>query len=418
MSQKGATTFSRFLIFILNVYGLFPKTHRSTMYYWIYWICSYIFHFFISFAFVIFALIYVIINITDIQKSTDSLCTTLTTLAYLFKIFNYYYYKEQIVNFVPKLYELQEENSPDETYLSNKKQQYVSRLSYSFLFTGHVAIGISCFKPFNEENPEMPLVCWYPLDWQNDSTSFWIVYPYSVICATVIMQVNITLDCFSYFLMDSIATQLDVTGKRLEQLGKNVESNEMEQQKLISCIKHHQHLLEWVRTGPINHHNLTFIVRFVTQLDKRNGKFFVDSIFCSDLLEWYGVRQRRISNDKCNITLPSIDRHWTYINNHISDENERKYFPIFVLLSVHDLHSNWSVLVHILRKQNINRHRFVNQFDLLFNLVWNACNVQKTRNYVHGTNEEEQRPYGWQIISNEFDIIYNGKNLSCLLTWK
>lgn len=242
MSEKGSTTLSRFLIFILHVYGLFPnKSQKSTNYYWIY---SYVFHFFISLVFVFFALTYVVINITDIEKTTDALYTTLTILAYLFKMFNYYYYKEQIVNFIPKLYKLQEVNSPEEMELSNEKQRDVSRLSYSFLFAGHLAIGTSCFKAFSKENPEMPLVCWYPVDWQNDLTSFWIVYPYSVICAFVIMHVNITLDCFSYYLMDTIATQLDVTGKRLEQLGNNVKNNEQEQQKLVNCIKHHQHVLE------------------------------------------------------------------------------------------------------------------------------------------------------------------------------
>lgn len=91
----------------------------------------------------------------------------------------------------------------------------------------------------------MPLVCWYPLDWQNDSTSFWIVYPYSVVCAFAIMHVNITLDCFSYYLMDTIATQVVLIGKQLEKFGNDVKSDERKQQRdLIVCVKRHQHVLE------------------------------------------------------------------------------------------------------------------------------------------------------------------------------
>lgn len=241
MSQKGATTLSRFLIFILNAYGLFPKSQKLIKLYWIY---SYILHFIISFAFVIFALIYVVINITDIEKTSDALPTTLTIVAYLFKIFNYYHYKEQIVAFVPKLYALQDGNSAEEIQFTKDQQRYISILTYTFLSTGHVAIGTSSFKAFNKVNPEMPLVCWYPVDWEHDATSFWIVFPYSLWCAAAIMQVNITLDCFSYFLMDTIATQLLVVGRRLERLGKNVGNDDEEQQKLIHCIKHHQYLLE------------------------------------------------------------------------------------------------------------------------------------------------------------------------------
>lgn len=241
MPQKGETTFSRFLVFILHFYGLFPKSHKSAKFYWLY---SYILHFIVSFGFVIFALIYVVINITNIEKTTDSLYTTLTILAYLFKIFNYYYYKDQIINFVPKLYKLQDINSPEENAFSIQKQRDVSLLSYLFLFAGHLAIGTSCLKAFRKDSPEMPLVCWLPLDWENNTTSFWIAYPYSVMCAFIIMHVNITLDCFSYFLMDTVATQLDLIAKRISQIGQRNAKLEIEERKLDVCIKHHQHLLE------------------------------------------------------------------------------------------------------------------------------------------------------------------------------
>lgn len=170
--------------------------------------------------------------------------TTLTVLAYLFKIVNYYYYKERIVNFVEKLYAIQEVNNPDEIALSNIKERDVSRLTYTFLVAGHLAIGTSCFKAFSKENPEMPLVCWYPLDWKNDAVSFWILYPYSVICAFVLMHVNMALDCFSYYLMDTVATQVDLTGKRIEKLCRNNEKHESDVTKLNDCIQRHQHILE------------------------------------------------------------------------------------------------------------------------------------------------------------------------------
>lgn len=241
MVEKGSTTLSRFLIFILNAYGLFPRSHIYEKYYWIY---SYIFHFLISCAFVFFALMYIAVNISDINKISDALYTTLTILAYLFKIFNYYHYKEQIVKFVPKLYALRNSNTDDELKSANEMEQDVAKLSYYFLFAGHLAIGTSCFKAFSKTNPEMPLVCWYPLDWQNDPTSFWILYPYSVFCAFAIMHINITLDCFSYYLMDTVATQVTLVGKRLEEFGKHGVSYEEEYKRLNDCVKRHQHLLE------------------------------------------------------------------------------------------------------------------------------------------------------------------------------
>ncbi|KAJ6644401.1 putative odorant receptor 71a, partial [Pseudolycoriella hygida] len=162
------------------------------------------------------------------------------------KIFNYYYYKEQIVNFVPKLYALDEYNNDEEIEWSRMQERGVSRLSYSFLFAGHLAIGTSCFKAFSKENPEMPLVCWYPLDWQNDTTSFWIVYPYSVFCAFAIMHINITLDCFSYYLMDTVSTQVLIVGRRVDKLGKIAGNEKEDFEKLNVCIKRHQHVMDLI----------------------------------------------------------------------------------------------------------------------------------------------------------------------------
>ncbi|XP_037024149.1 odorant receptor 33a-like [Bradysia coprophila] len=165
----------------------------------------------------------------------------------LMKILRYFTIRrKQIVEFVPKLYALQDANRPDETEWSKVKERDVSKLSYTFLSAGHVADTLACFKPFSRTNPEMPLVCWYPLDWENDATSFWIVYPYSVICAFVIMELNITLDCFSYYLMNTLATEVLIIGRRLEELGTNAIGDDIELEKLVACIKRHQHAMDLI----------------------------------------------------------------------------------------------------------------------------------------------------------------------------
>jgi len=229
----------RLLIFILHNYGFFPNANNTKYY----WIASYIFHFLFSFAFCTFALIYAGIYITDKEKSTDSLCSTLTILGFVLKITNYVYYRQQILDFVPKVYELQEFESHEEIEMTQANQRFLAILSYSFLTCGQLTIITGSFKAFREENPEMPMVCWFPVDWQNDSTSFWIVYPYALFCCFLVAQVNITFDCFAAFLMDSIATKFEVISIRLEKLGRDVNNYETELSKLIDLAKHHQHLL-------------------------------------------------------------------------------------------------------------------------------------------------------------------------------
>lgn len=239
--QKVTNTFStRFVLFLLHNYGLFPD-ENSSQYYWTY---SYIFHFFISTIYVICALIYAGINLTDMEKSTDALSSTLTILSFVLKMINYHYYRQQIVDFVPKLYAMRVFESPDEIDVSKVANRFLSQLTLSFYFCGHITIIIGCFKAFREEEPEMPMVSWFPCDWQHDSLSFWIVYPYAVVCCFTIMHVNIGLDCFAAFMMDSIGTQFDITAVRLEKMGTAVITNDDEMQKLTVLAKRHQHLLQ------------------------------------------------------------------------------------------------------------------------------------------------------------------------------
>ncbi len=229
----------RLLIFILHNYGFFPYANNTKYY----WIASYFFHGFFSFLFCTFALIYAGIYITDKEKSTDSLCSTLTILGFVLKISNYVYYRTEILNFVPKVYELQEFESRQEIEITQTRQRFLAKLSYTFLMCGQLTILTGSFKAFREENPEMPMVCWFPVDWQNDSLSFWIVFPYALFCCFLVAQVNITFDCFAAFLMDAIATKLDIVAVRLEKLGTDVKNFENELKKLVDCAKHHQHLL-------------------------------------------------------------------------------------------------------------------------------------------------------------------------------
>lgn len=138
---KGVSFLSRLIFFILHYYGLYPHS-QNTKYYWI---LSYIYHFFFSFTFCVCALIYAFLNITDQKKSTDAFSSTLTILAFILKMINYHFYRKQIMNFITKLFELQEFDSPAEIQVANEKRRFISGICYLFLACGHLTIFTGCF---------------------------------------------------------------------------------------------------------------------------------------------------------------------------------------------------------------------------------------------------------------------------------
>lgn len=87
----------------------------------------------------------------------------------------------------------------------------------------------------------------------------------------------------------------------------------------------------------------------------------------------------------------------------------RRISAISVWITIHGMHFVWSVLVHILCTENINIHKCIDQRNVLLEVVRNAAELPQTFDPHHGKNEEEQRYYSWQIIRNEFSVIYNGK---------
>ncbi|KAG4066422.1 hypothetical protein HA402_007058 [Bradysia odoriphaga] len=189
---------------------------------------------------------YCVLHITDATKSTDGLGSTLCVMASIVKMINYCYYRKRFVAIIRKLYEMQVFESPDEIAMSQKNTRFIKALSYFFWICGKITIFVSSLKGFRKKNPELALPSWFPWDWEHNTTAFWILWPYALITAHGIADVNIMFDILFSFLMDTIATQFDILGIRLQKLGENVSDYGKELEKLKACVKHHQQLLDGV----------------------------------------------------------------------------------------------------------------------------------------------------------------------------
>lgn len=193
-------------------------------------------------------------NIDSITNATDALFPTLTVVAYCFKVINFYLKSDSMQDTFDNLMKFQFQND-NEIRLTNEKLDLLYKISVCFMTTAHVTIILAFVRVlFIYDHPELPLPSWYPIDWQNINLYYWIVYTYQMIGAFFILNVNLTLDLYSIFLMSTIRMQLEILADRLINITlqydttRQIVKNNSEDQRrinkeLISCINVHQKLV-------------------------------------------------------------------------------------------------------------------------------------------------------------------------------
>lgn len=253
--MKLDTNLSGMILFILHMFGLWQYSKSKTSFN-LYTFYSYALHFIFSLMYLM-CMVLNFLYIDSIINATDALFPTLTVLAYCFKLVNFYLNADGMQNIFKDTMTFQLKND-DEISLTNEKLRSVYRLSVCFLIAAHLTIILAFVRVvFINDPPELPLPCWYPLDWQNISLHYWIVYAYQMIGAFIILNVNATLDLYSIFLMAVIDKQMEILGDRLANITlqnytlahttMDPDPNSTEQARitaeLIDCIKVHQNLI-------------------------------------------------------------------------------------------------------------------------------------------------------------------------------
>lgn len=193
-------------------------------------------------------------TIDSINNATDALLPTLTVVAYCFKVINFYLHSDGMQNVFADLMKFRFLND-NEIRLTNDKLGFLYKLSVCFMTTAHVTIILAFVRVlFIYDHAELPLPCWYPIDWQNINLFYWIAYTYQMIGAFLILNVNGTLDLYSIFLMSTISKYMEILADRLIDITlqsdnkscQNVEYNSENQTRinmeLIMCINIHQNL--------------------------------------------------------------------------------------------------------------------------------------------------------------------------------
>ncbi|KAJ6637236.1 Odorant receptor 59a, partial [Pseudolycoriella hygida] len=152
-------------------------------------------------------------------------------------------------NFLVNIKSFELHSVAEEEFLNKRLSKFTTLLIVQ-LISCQVAIVFSCGAPFFAKEPVLPYPAWYPLDWYNDRTSFWIVYFYQLVGILYEANAVVLLELFVIYLMIAVGAHIDILAMRLTKLGEPLEQGndipDSTYSALIDSIKVHNDILKSV----------------------------------------------------------------------------------------------------------------------------------------------------------------------------
>lgn len=241
---------SQILRLILYIFGLWPepKTHP------LYKLYSTVLHIVVPLVYSICMSVNILKSINDVDHFTETLTSSLAVLSNFFKLVNYIYYKSNIIQCYTKLSEIQR-NSRSNEKIFNSKLKNLNILTLMFYCGANCSVFAAIFKTLISTEFELPIPSWYPLDWKHNRRDYWIAYTYNTIGAFIVGNLNVTMDCYAYYLLAMVTAQFEMLFERIEELGKKNHDNvgvDTPSHKVALpdsvmsiklCLKEHQNIL-------------------------------------------------------------------------------------------------------------------------------------------------------------------------------
>lgn len=214
MKTVGDSKLTKVLVFCFFICGLWSKFQPNTMASTLYYIVSYSMHFTLSFCYTGFMVVGLMF-ISDVNQITLSICVTFTCVAYVAKILNFYWHNAGMKTCLKRVNDFVLDNENELQFLQNRMKPF-RKLSLFYYIIPNVC-GITAYlKPIFATKTELPFLGWYPLDWENNSMDYWIMYVYQVVGILIEINLNVTMELFPSYLMYMVSIQMEILGMRLE----------------------------------------------------------------------------------------------------------------------------------------------------------------------------------------------------------
>lgn len=234
------------LILFLKFVGIWPLNCKYRIPYIIYGI---LFQCFFSYTYTAFG---ITIDGTNIKMMTEQIFVGLAEVSMCLRMTNFVFHFEEATHFLTiiKSFELRNQ---EECEIYKKRLSIFSQVMTFFVSVTSFAVAFSNAAPLFNSEVRLPYPGWYPIDWENDRTSYWIVYFYQLIGAVFLAHTLVRLENYQIYCMICASAQIEIIALRLSKIGYTdlSENKSPDQVKvsdnvpyLLECMRYHESLMK------------------------------------------------------------------------------------------------------------------------------------------------------------------------------
>lgn len=240
---------SRYLTNFFYLVGLWPS-ENSTIFYTIY---NILFQSIFGLIYTTFKCIY-FFKTDNMQDRVFCAFVSLAEIGLFVKIVNLALRNETVQANLNKIHDFKLESIDEKNFFMSRMKIFRIMLIAYISLTSLTGV-FSYLVPFFADEPILPYLAWYPLDWYHNKTHYWIVYFYQVIGMIIATNMFVFLEMYTVYLFLALSTQIDILNNRLKKIGWNGDGDGFENRNdvlisrrkeaiatLVDCIKVHRNI--------------------------------------------------------------------------------------------------------------------------------------------------------------------------------
>lgn len=241
---------SAFLTTSFYLVGLWPS-EKSSIFYTIF---GYVFQSIFFFFYTSFKCLY-FFTTTEMQEIVFCAFVSLTEVALFVKNLNMHFRSHVFQNHLKRIEAFEMENDT-EAKLLDGRLKILRKMLFAYIGLVMVTGAFSYSVPFFTDDTSLPYLAWYPVNWQNNSRTYWMVYAYQIIGMVIQSHTLVCMEMYTVYIFVVLSTQYDILSERLKKIGnvknngddcidiqnnnKNIKQNTTA--CLISCIRNHREI--------------------------------------------------------------------------------------------------------------------------------------------------------------------------------
>ncbi len=214
----GTNKQSLHLTSLLHKFGVWPKNRNSISYKCYGFTLQFVF----SFGYTV-GLSGAVFESADFQEATVSIPLSLSCIIICARIANFYVNNVSMKARLDEIHRFELWNFDEQLFIDRRLKGF-NKLSFAFTVTIYFCLFTQLIVPLFISKATLPLPIWFPLNWRQNKTHFWIVYIYSSLAIIVIGHMVMILQIFTCYLIFMNTLKFEVLGIRFSRLGYRQQS--------------------------------------------------------------------------------------------------------------------------------------------------------------------------------------------------